>query len=282
MRYQEVSITPEIAMKMLENNTGNRPISDATVKQYASDMKEGRWLKSGNTISVAQDGRLLNGQQRLWAIVESGTTQDFLVVEEENDQAFSIFDIGRGRTGASVLKMAGIQNQTLVRGVAQKYLMYRKSLNLDLPEDAPDDEKWNLKVPWQNAMVTKTEVNQYAINNNDSLQAIVTYGEKFIEEFRAGKVWYGSLAYIVLKHTTYHSDKWNEFSDAVLTGVDLAEGDPRLTLRRHTTRNPVPTSLWANQERVAQGIIAWNRWTKGKAVKLLRYSKNSLPMEKVN
>lgn len=281
MEFKEISITPAVAMEMLENNDGNRPINDNTVRQYARDMAEGRWLKSGNTISVAKDGRLLNGQQRLWAIIESNTTQDFIVVTEENPEVFNVFDIGRARTGATLLKMMGIQNQTVVRGVSQKYLMYRRSLNMDLPEDAPDDLKWDLKKPWQATMLTKTEVNKYAMENNESLQAVTGYAEKFIDEFRSGKVWYATVAYIVLKHSKFPVEKWEEFHQAVITGAGLDEGDPRLALRRHITRNPVPAGLWPNQERIAIGLIAWNRWNTGKETKLLRYGKTMLPMTKV-
>lgn len=279
MEVRKEIITPEMAVKMLEANKGNRPISDVTVKQYASDMLAGRWRTSGNTISPAPSGNLLNGQHRLWAIVESGKPQEFILVTEDEEDLIGIYDIGRGRTGSAILKMAGVRNNAVAHGIAGKYLMYRKSLNLDLPKNAPDELKWPLTKPWLATMITKTEPINYAIEHNEELQKFMVYSEQFQKEFRSGKVWYASVAYI-LSHTSKHPcERWgDEFHEGVITGSNLTEGDPRLALRRYVTRNPSAQTLWENQERIAIGIIAWNRWLTGKDSKLLRFGKSGLPM----
>ena len=36
-------ITPEIAEKIMKNNTGNRSLSMGTVRSYAQDMRHGNW-----------------------------------------------------------------------------------------------------------------------------------------------------------------------------------------------------------------------------------------------
>ena len=39
-----MTIGPAEAIKLLENNAGNRTISDRVVSQYAAEMKAGNWL----------------------------------------------------------------------------------------------------------------------------------------------------------------------------------------------------------------------------------------------
>ena len=75
-----VSVTPDYAATLLEKNTTNRNISQITVKRYAQAMASGEWMQNGQTITIAEDGTILDGQHRLWAVIESGITITFLIV----------------------------------------------------------------------------------------------------------------------------------------------------------------------------------------------------------
>lgn len=70
-------ITPEKAIDLLANNPDNRKLSKAHVHKLADDMREGKWEPwNGNTIVFEKDtGKLLDGQHRLEAIVESEKPQ---------------------------------------------------------------------------------------------------------------------------------------------------------------------------------------------------------------
>lgn len=66
-------ITPDKALEMLEHNTCNyRKLSDSVQSRYASDMEKGLWTITTATIAFSKDGRLIDGQTRLTACVESG------------------------------------------------------------------------------------------------------------------------------------------------------------------------------------------------------------------
>jgi hypothetical protein len=97
-------ITPQLAASMLATNAGNRPISRQHVARLAASMIRGEWDLNGSTIKVASTGRLLDGQHRLSACVESGCAFDTLVVYGLPEESFATIDQGsRGRKIADVL-----------------------------------------------------------------------------------------------------------------------------------------------------------------------------------
>jgi hypothetical protein len=73
------TITPKVAEAWLNANKSNRKLRDGIVEKYANDMKRGGWTNCPEPISFYADGDLADGQHRLWAIVESGTSQTFPV-----------------------------------------------------------------------------------------------------------------------------------------------------------------------------------------------------------
>jgi hypothetical protein len=84
MELQEIEITPEIAQDMMKYNTCNRPLSKNTVAKYASMMKKGEWYLSHQAIAFTKDEKgnsiLVDGQHRLAAVMQSGTTVTSTVI----------------------------------------------------------------------------------------------------------------------------------------------------------------------------------------------------------
>ena len=68
-----VEVTPETAAQWLKGNTQNRPINEEKVAEYAEKMRLGTW-RSGRGMPIIRrsDGRLINGQHRLYAIIRAG------------------------------------------------------------------------------------------------------------------------------------------------------------------------------------------------------------------
>lgn len=74
-------ITPIMADKWLkENNTHNRSLYPRTIEKYAREMVAGAWVVTSQGIAFAEDGTLLDGQQRLSAIVMANIPIKILVV----------------------------------------------------------------------------------------------------------------------------------------------------------------------------------------------------------
>lgn len=75
-----MDIHPDLASEWLGGNIRNRPISQRVVNQYAADMRQGRWRDNHVAIAFDRQGTLIDGQHRLWAVIESGCTVRMLVV----------------------------------------------------------------------------------------------------------------------------------------------------------------------------------------------------------
>ena len=117
-------ITPDDATKLLEANQQNRPLRQPHVNRIAREMSAGRWKFNGDTIKIADTGDVLDGQHRLWAIIESRKPIDTIVVHGIKKEAFSTIDtIRQTRTGADVLALNGIKKYRIVMASGLSWLI---------------------------------------------------------------------------------------------------------------------------------------------------------------
>lgn len=91
-----VTVTPELAMKWLdETNTKNRKVRQAHVDNMASDMLAGKWRgKNGEAIRFDTDGRLVDGQHRLYACIQAELPFDTLLVIGVDPEDYNSIGIG--------------------------------------------------------------------------------------------------------------------------------------------------------------------------------------------
>lgn len=126
-RVELMEVTPELARRWMEKaNPQNRTTAPGVWRQYATDMREGRWKLTGQTISFGMDGVLLDGQHRLTAIIESGVTIQAFVAFGIDPESVDAVDIGWGRTSGNVAQMKGISNPHLAVATARMILVHRK------------------------------------------------------------------------------------------------------------------------------------------------------------
>jgi hypothetical protein len=118
-----VKIDPAMATTMLTKNGVNRKIRPRVVECYAEDMLQGLWDETGETIKFSRTGRLLDGQHRLMAIIESGTTLELLVVTGLPDKSQGSMDQGAGRTAMQALGMNDVPNASYCASVARWELL---------------------------------------------------------------------------------------------------------------------------------------------------------------
>lgn len=102
-------ITPVAAERMLECNTKNRSPKLGKMSEYAIDMKEGKWDFNGVPIIFGETGRLLDGQNRLMAIVRSNTAIKTLIVTGVPEKTFTSIDTGANRSGKDILTIVGLE-----------------------------------------------------------------------------------------------------------------------------------------------------------------------------
>ncbi|MDO5499365.1 MAG: hypothetical protein Q4F67_06750 [Propionibacteriaceae bacterium] len=108
--HKTMAVAPEQAEKWLERNIANRTLRPSRVKEYAAAMTDGRWLYTADPIRFDSEGRLIDGQHRLQAVVRSGCTVDMHVVRGLSPEAQDKVDTGAIRTAADALKVRGFKH----------------------------------------------------------------------------------------------------------------------------------------------------------------------------
>lgn len=101
-------ITPETAEFYLSKNfSNNRDLSPTNVAKHVKSMQNNAWMVSTDCIGFDVLGRLINGQHRLTALIESKTTQPFIVARNLPIQSAQVLDLGKKRMMHERLTIAG-------------------------------------------------------------------------------------------------------------------------------------------------------------------------------
>jgi hypothetical protein len=100
-------ITPALAKQILARNKGNRNPSPHCIRTYADTMLRGKWMLTSQGITLSESGNLLDGQNRLHAVVQSGVTiKTPVFILDGHETAMGVpFDRGKTR---SVSEVTGI------------------------------------------------------------------------------------------------------------------------------------------------------------------------------
>lgn len=103
---KQVTITPDIATELLKFNTHNRPRQKKREKEYAADMKEGKFGLQESMISFDSSGVLTNGQTRLYACIMASTnfnTTVYIGLEQNLHM-----DTGKARNTVDNIQLSGV------------------------------------------------------------------------------------------------------------------------------------------------------------------------------
>jgi len=108
MQPQKILLTPQRALELLEKNLLNRPTSDQHMARIARQITAGKWRYNGDTIKIAVNGDVLDGQHRLWAIIEANMAVETVIVYGIAREAFSTIDtVRRLRSGGDTIALSG-------------------------------------------------------------------------------------------------------------------------------------------------------------------------------
>ncbi len=123
-KLETITLTPTLATKLLEGNTNNRPLSQMHVERIARQITDGKWIFNGDTIKLSDKDEILDGQHRLWAVVEAKKPVETAIVYGVKAEAFATMDtIRKARSGGDTLAVAGITRYRNVTSDALKWLI---------------------------------------------------------------------------------------------------------------------------------------------------------------
>lgn len=253
-----VEITPEIATALMKENVSNRPLNRARVRIYIDAMKRGQWKLSGESIKRATDAqtgkkRLIDGQHRLQACIESGVAFPTVLVDELEDDVFSVIDRGKTRTVNDIMHIAGVGNFKHVAPAVRLLLTLEANNNIMNSEllqcVTPDD------------VLTYIEAN---IDDVEWAQPLGRSMDKSVGGIRSS--W---ILFLLLASKVRGRDEVEQFAENVRTGVGLDDGDVCLALRNWLTRAS-NYKRSATIENTATFIKAFNAFVEGREVHVIR------------
>ncbi|AUD07000.1 ParB N-terminal domain-containing protein [Spirosoma pollinicola] len=260
-------ITPQIAKTLLEYNTHNRPLNLPHVKFLSKQMKQGQWQMAGDPIKVSTTGRLLDGQHRLHAIVDSNTTQRAIILYNVPDESFSVMDTGRVRQAADVLSIAGFSDTKTTAATARMLINYERSSIAATMKSQGRKE---------GSVVTHQDILEY-MGSHD----LTPYLSK-------ASTWHKTLSiyskaeyaffYCILSRVS--PDQSVLFLNAVSSGAKLEIDSPMYILRKKLTEYKMNKLSLSPSERFALTIKAWNLYRANKTVKTLAFNadKDEIPI----
>lgn len=231
-----------MAEEILGRSAPNRGVMHSRVLSLANEMRQRKWQLNGETIVISDKGTLLDGQHRLFAIIEFGAPVQITIATGAPESAFETIDTGRTRSAGDILGMAGYLNGGLSAAAAGMIwrLFHNAShrevcmpfMSLEIVKKFPAIDKWAPFVAAQNNKVR-------SIPGGSFLTALT-----YLEDI-AGKP--GTA---------------EGFFAGMSTGAELEEGNPILTLRnrlinlRSTGAIMNAATCWSAVARVLTAIEA--------------------------
>lgn len=106
MKTEVVLMTPAKAKTLLERNVDNRDIRPSVVAALSDSIRRGEWILSHQGVAFGKSGRLLDGQHRLLAVLETGISVKMQITWDVDDDAFKVMDIGTKRTTSDILTIS--------------------------------------------------------------------------------------------------------------------------------------------------------------------------------
>jgi hypothetical protein len=258
IRAEMTEITPDLAREWIRQheeavsaeraaNGGkardNRPLRVGTgVEKYARDMKAGRWHRNGETVKLAWDGTVADGQHRLYACIRADVPFWSVVVTGVDPAAQDTVDTGLPRRLSDQLTIANEENAPILAAVT----------------------RWALR--WLHGQRTGGGGNGYQPTQTELLDYLATdprlrmaaaWAARARKEFRPVRPPVYAMAWMIL-----HGADWvaaEVFCERVLDGAGLPAGHPVLTLRNRLVNAKIPpVERLTEHEQLALFCLAWN------------------------
>lgn len=265
--YPEVTvsierITPEVAAKMLETNVCNR---DKKREPIADALRSGEWYLNGATIVFSYDGVLRDGQNRLFAIVDTGVSADTLIVRGVEPKSQETMDSGVKRTLADFLKMRGYARSKLVAAMASAML---KADTLGLG---------SFYMQHGSYQVTRTREIAYVEKNyEDRIEPIIGLCENVRAHFKCVRT--GTIAPLFDAFMSVDEDSAIDFVRQ-MCGINT-QCQPVQVLVKRLNDEDKDKSKTLVQTTIAAFIVkAWNAYMQGEEIGNLRFRKGGAAPE---
>lgn len=137
-------VTPAVAEKYLAGKAPNRKSSKGRVALYAREMAAGQWMPASQGIAFDADGRLIDGEHRLRAVIEAGAEVILFVMRGLPPAAQMVVDVGRTRNAGDQLNIETGSTDGKMRIAVARQIHLLRTGWLDATDAMSTREQFNL------------------------------------------------------------------------------------------------------------------------------------------
>lgn len=259
-----VYVSPKLADLLLQKNLNNRPVTNSNVNKLAASMTKGEWKFDGTPINFDKYANLLNGQHRLSAIIKSNTTQIMKVMTGLPSEIFATMDIGKIRTSAEILAIAGVENFKICSQASNFIHKFKRGV---IGEDASKSSRHQAN---PNTGLSHPELLKFVASQPLIKQSVEFYLglKKRIPINVMPNYMIAGLYFIFAEKDVNDAEL---FLTRVLTGENLEMDSPLFHLRNRLVNSKSDkTKRLYHNETVKLSIMAWNKFRNNEKVKNLK------------
>ncbi len=252
-------VTPEYASELLANNPMNRKLTDMHVRFLAKQIKEGKYMQTGDTIKISKTQRLLDGQHRLNAVVLANTPVIMNIAFGLDDDIFNVLDTGKVRSSSDILSVKGFTNSNELSSVARTLIGIETGYFSSSRKNK----------------ITNKDILELVQDRPELLEIVshvMSHNKKFKMQSNSN---ISALYYIFDKLDTEACDK---FFEKYFTGIDCTKGDPIHLLREMLIKDATSKSKLKVKTKMELTVVAWNAFRKGKQVSRLSWEGEKFPI----
>lgn len=264
-----MTITPSRAAEWLEKGEANRRLKQRHIDRLVGIIVRDEWdPNNGETIKISRAGGVVDGQHRLWAIVESNKSVKALVAFNVPVKSFDTIDSGVGRSGLDTLVVDGIRT-----GTTRKYasilsatakMLYALELAGSMPKLLNNGGRFPARVENKNILEL--------VNRRPELYESATFVGSLPHVRGIHK---STMTFLHVVFNKKHSEKAARFMERLYSGEELSKGSPILALRNKLIAlqghrgaiNGHPFLKFV----IAITIKAWNAYRKNRSAKVLSW-----------
>ena len=250
------TITPEEASKLLAGNRNNRTIRPTRIAFFEGQLKRGEMQLTHQGVAVSPSGRLLDGQHRLIACVNTGIPLMTMVTWDVPQEAFAVLDSGCARTAGDALRANDAPSAITASAAIRLWIYYTQipglvwvgntcsslvSTSVIIDTYSQDPEAWN----WASTTASSLSMTRYVAPAPAAC-----------------------LLYLATTEAGFGRGFMRSFLAQVREGADLPNGSPILAYR-----NRVITGLLQKrqgQQRLADYIKVLNAYATGQSLKIFK------------
>jgi len=254
-------MTPEWAAQLLETNDGNRNLRRSLVDRIAEAIRRGEWRVTGQAIQLDTDGKLIDGQHRLAAIVKAGQAVQLMLGAGFPREVQGVIDTGAARTAADYLRFRGCRNTTSLAATLRMVHFYNAGQLGSLNSPLTNGQLWQV------------------YEASPGIDESVTIAGRVRELCGAVRV-PATFHYIVSRLDEPSAHAATEFIDRLATGEMLEQDSPirrlrEVLLKERAAGGGGAASYGGAIRRLALFLKSWNYHAVDEPLKLLRWRRGN-------